>query len=91
MLESGNPTAHHNYKNADEDCNKISKKSKCMLHIVQISKMSLLYYVLGINNHVAHENKQPKVQLRNPIKQKHQFCFIHYNFYALFNSLFLRA
>jgi hypothetical protein len=34
-----------------------------MLHIVQITKVSFLNDILGVNYHIAHKHQKPKVQL----------------------------
>ena len=35
-----------------------------MLHVVHITKMCPLNYLLSINYHVAHEQQKPEVQLQ---------------------------
>lgn len=47
---------YHDNEDSDEDCNEIGKERKGMLDIVQIPKVSLLNYVLGIHYHVPHKD-----------------------------------
>lgn len=57
-------TPHHYDENTDEHSDEISEKGESMLHIVQISMVSLLNNILGINNYVAHKHQESKIQLQ---------------------------
>ena len=57
------PTHHYN-KNSHKDCSQISEQCQCMLHIIQVTKVSPFNNFLSVYYNVAHKHQKPKVQLQ---------------------------
>ena len=56
-------STYHDYENSDKNSNEVCEKAQGMLHIVQITKVSFLNDILGVNYHIAHKHQKPEVQL----------------------------
>lgn len=55
---------HHDNQYSDKNSEEICEKGQGMRYIVQIPKVSLLNYLLGIDYNVAHKHQEPKIQLQ---------------------------
>jgi hypothetical protein len=65
-------STHHDSQNSDKDSNKISEKKQCMFHIVQITTICFLNYLLRVHHREAYEHQKPKIQLQIVINKKTQ-------------------